>query len=57
MKVLNLEKSTLESNGACILSGCIHNIDELTLFQCDITEESVNGLVEQIKKRDTPVYQ
>ena len=56
MKVLNLSYNSVKNIGAINLSDCIHKIDELQLYRCDITEEGVIVLAEQIKKRDTPVY-
>ena len=56
MKLLNLRGNIIGNAGACFLSECIHNIDHLNLNTCALTEEGVNALAEQIKKRDTPVY-
>ena len=48
-------KNNIGDAGARILSECIYNIDGLVLNNC-VTEEGVNALAEQIKKRDMPVY-
>ena len=56
MKALVLCENTIGDAGARFLSECIQNIDGLRLAVCGITEEGVNALAEQIKKRDTPVY-
>ena len=56
MKSLDISFSRLEDAGARVLSECIYNIDGLRLCECSITEEGVNALAIQIKKRNTPVY-
>ena len=55
MKVLNLNCNDLGDAGAHILSKCVHKIDDLYLEACDIMEEGVKALAEQIKERDLPV--
>ena len=56
MKRLDLSLNSFADSGARILSECIHNIDDIQLHDCGITEEGVTALSEQIKKRTTPVY-
>ena len=56
MKRLDLSFNSLKNTGARILSECIHNIDDIQLHDCGITDEGVIALSEEIKKRNTPVY-
>ena len=55
MQLLDLSANSLKNIGASILSKCIHNVDGLMIAKCDIVEEGVNALAEQIRKRDSPV--
>ena len=55
MKKLNLNYNPLEDAGAHLLSKCIHKIDDLSLEECEITEEGVQALAVQIKERDMQV--
>ena len=41
--------------GAKSLSTCIHNIDELSLWSCDITKLGIENLSKAIQKRTSPV--
>ena len=55
MELLNLGYNSLKSIRTSNLSECIHNIDDLRLNKCDITEDGVKALAEKIKKRNMPV--
>ena len=57
MKLLCLTENYLESNGAQYLSKCIHKIEKLELETCQIEEEGVQALAEQINKRKEQVLE
>ena len=57
MKLLSLSNNCLNDNGALYLSRCIHKIETLQLEECEIEEEGVKALAEQIDKREEPVIE
>ena len=50
------DKNSIGDAEARILSRCVDKIDDLNLKNCNITEEGVSALAEQINKRETLVY-
>ena len=57
MKKLDLGCNLFGDAGAHLLSGSIHRVDDLSLNSCNIAEEGVKVLAEQIFKRNTAVNQ
>jgi len=55
MKYLYLDRIRLYDRGTHQLAACIDKIDKLRLDHCNLSEEAVSALAEQIKKRNQPV--
>ena len=55
LKSLNLTHNKVGDEGAKYLSTCIHNIDQLSLWNCDITKLGIENLSKAIQKRTSPV--
>ena len=55
LKSLDLDQNKIGDEGAKSLSTCIHNIDELSLWDCDITKLGIENLSKAIQKKTSPV--
>ena len=55
LKDLDLGNNKIGDEGAKSFSTCIHNIDELSLRICDITNLGIENLSKAIQKRTSPV--
>ena len=55
MKQLRLNNTRIADKHTECLSTCIHNIDELSLTYCPITERGLEILSKAIEQRTTPV--
>jgi len=55
MEFLNLSRNRLYDHGTHQLAACIDKIDILWLENCNISDEGVSALANQIKKRNQPV--
>ena len=55
MTSLCIYDKPLSDSGACLLSHCVHKIEDLGLDSCDISTVGVAALAEQIALRNTPV--